>query len=132
MKNPTAILAEKTAVIKFLEPHPKTSRAIRRQRRAIPTTNPAQQLGLFASSAPTVALEPCPDWPGRIRLTVTQEDCRWVLCPPLWQIEADRVMARAATLGIGFDLDLNQGWPVESEAIHGLVESICEGGSRGS
>ncbi|MFM7426845.1 MAG: hypothetical protein ACKO7W_17915 [Elainella sp.] len=82
---------------------------------------------MLVSSGPAVALEPCPDWAGRVRLVITQEDCRWVLCPPLWPSEARRVIDGAAVLGIGFDLDLNEGCPIEAATIHRLAEAVIGG-----
>ncbi|MFM7425594.1 MAG: hypothetical protein ACKO7W_11475 [Elainella sp.] len=83
-------------------------------------------VGMLASNGPAVSLEPCPGWAGRVRLVITQEDCRWLLCPPLWPSEAKRLMDGAAALGIGFDLDLNEGCPIESAAIHRLAEAVLE------
>lgn len=79
------------------------------------------------TSAPAVSLEPLPDRADRVRLVVRQLGYRWELCPPLSPGEAEVLLRALAGEKVGFHLDLNHGWPIESERIQAAVEQIIDG-----
>ncbi len=79
---------------------------------------------LFATSEPVVSLQPFQGWTDRYSLTIQQCDCAWQLCPSLSSGEGARLLALLAETGIGFDLDLNEGWPLQAAEINWLTESL--------
>ncbi len=88
------------------------------------------QFDLFASSSPVISLEPVPTRSGRVRLTINQLDCRWELIPNLKMAEAKALLEFIAAEGIAFDLDLNEGHPIESERLHWATEQVICGDVR--
>ena len=95
----------------------------------------ANQLSLFSpppqlpeSSSPTATLEPLPNRPGRVRLTIRQQGCTWGLVPHLSQAEGERLLDLLKDARVEFDLDLNEGWPIDSDIIRAAVETLIESG----
>ena len=95
----------------------------------------ANQLSLFnqpqqlpKSSGPQVTLEPLPHRPDRVRLVIRQQDCVWGLVPHLSRSEGERLLDLLKAARVEFDLDLNEGWPVDCDIINAAVESLIESG----
>ena len=86
------------------------------------------QQNLFTPSGPAVTLEPLSNRPGRVRLTIRQEDCTWGLVPHLSRSEGERLLEFLQTAGIEFDLDLNEGHPLDADIINSAVESLIDSG----
>ena len=95
----------------------------------------ASQLSLFSppqqlpeSSGPTVTLEPLPNRPDRVRLTIRQQSCTWGLVPHLSRSEGERLLDLLKAARVEFDLDLNEGWPIDSDIIQAAVETLIDSG----
>lgn len=72
---------------------------------------------------PHLTIEPARHWPGRWEITITQKGTRWQLRPCLTYFEVLDLESLIKARGISLEIDLSHGYPIESEAIHGLVET---------
>ena len=86
------------------------------------------QQNLFTPSGPRVSLEPLPHRHDRVRLTIVQEDSTWGLVPHLSRDEGKRLLDLLRAARVEFDLNLEEGWPIDSNIIQAAVETLIDSG----
>lgn len=95
-----------------------------RKSQSKPKTIATEQLALFAlpSSRVTVGVEPANYRVDRYCVTVRQNDLIWQLPPSLPKAQCFDLLDLLQEAGCCFEMDLNDGTPVEAGRLHALTE----------